>query len=98
MAEPGYSGSGILPLLVVAGQLAAIGWGASMAADASPGVRVVLTFAIGLSSRIFGLLTAHELIHLRNRIRNALGMLMLSAVTYRHFRIAHLWGHHRRAV
>jgi alkane 1-monooxygenase len=98
MAEPGHSGSSVLPVPVVAAQLLLIGWSAAMAADASPGMLAALTFAVGLASGIFGLLTAHELIHRRNRTLNALGMLMLTAVTYRHFRIAHLQGHHRRAV
>lgn len=95
MAEPGGAAA---PSMIVAAQLSVISWNASIAADASSELLVVLTFAAGLGSGIFGLLAAHELIHHRNRIQNALGMLMLTAVTYRHFRIAHLRGHHRWAV
>ena len=96
MAKPGYSSSGVLPVMVVAAQLLVIGWGVAMVADASPGMIAELIVAVGLGSGIFGLLTAHELIHCRSRALSALGML--TAVTYRHFRIAQLREHHRWAV
>ena len=96
MAKPGYSSSGVLPVMVVAAQLPVIGWGVAMVADASPGMIAALIVAVGLGSGIFGLLAAHELIHCRSWALSALGML--TAVTYRHFRIAQLREHHRWAV
>jgi alkane 1-monooxygenase len=84
--------------LMIAVQLSLIGWGAEAASRCSLTSLVLLPLAIGLSSGIFGLLAAHEMIHSNNRAQNAIGMVMLSAVTYRHFRIAHLHGHHRWAA
>jgi alkane 1-monooxygenase len=84
--------------LTIAAQLALIGWGAVMAADPErPGIGV-LVFTIGIGSGVFGMLAAHEMIHSRNRFEIALGLLMLTGMTYRHFRISHLHGHHRWAA
>jgi alkane 1-monooxygenase len=49
-------------------------------------------------SGIFGLIAAHELVHSRDRGERALGLVLLTALHYRHFRIAHLIGHHRFAA
>ncbi len=44
----------------------------------------------------FSIITAHELIHRRNRWEQKLGRLLLSTVLYEHFYTEHLRGHHRR--
>jgi alkane 1-monooxygenase len=44
------------------------------------------------------MLAAHELIHSRSRGQRRLGLLMLFAMSYPHFRIAHVYGHHRHAA
>ena len=54
-----------------------------------------LEAAVGVLSGVFGMLAAHELIHRRNQLEKELGVLMLSFMTYRHFRVAHIYGHHR---
>jgi len=43
----------------------------------------------------FSIITAHELIHRRNRWERNLGRLLLSTVLYEHFYTEHLRGHHR---
>jgi alkane 1-monooxygenase len=84
--------------LTIAAQLLLIGWGVVEAATDPRTDIAVLAFAIGLGSGIFGLLAAHQMIHSPRRAENALGLAMLTGITYRHFRIAHLYGHHRWAA
>ena len=84
--------------LTIAAQLSLIGWGAVICVGPDRPNIAVLSLAIGLGAGIFGMLAAHGMIHSRNRFENALGMLMLTGVTYRHFRISHLFGHHRWAA
>ena len=84
--------------LTIAAQLSVIGWGAVICVGADPPTIASLSLAIGLGAGIFGMLAAHEMIHSGNRFENTLGMLMLTGVTYRHFRISHLFGHHRWAA
>jgi alkane 1-monooxygenase len=43
------------------------------------------------------MLAAHEMIHSRHRAERALGFAMLAGVNYGHFRVSHIYGHHRRA-
>jgi alkane 1-monooxygenase len=84
--------------LTIAAQLSVVGWGAVTCVGADPSTIASLSITIGLGAGIFGMLAAHEMIHSRNRFENTLGMLMLTGVTYRHFRISHLLGHHRWAA
>jgi len=51
----------------------------------------------GMTIGIFGMLTAHELIHSRRRFERVLGIVALASVFYAHFRISHVLGHHRFA-
>jgi alkane 1-monooxygenase len=44
----------------------------------------------------FSIVTAHELIHRRNRAEQLLGRLLLCTVLYEHFYTEHLRGHHLR--
>jgi alkane 1-monooxygenase len=59
---------------------------------------VTLVLTIGAISGIFGMLSAHELIHSRTAFDRTLGLAMLAGVSYMHFRISHLRGHHRLAA
>ncbi|HEY7991226.1 MAG TPA: alkane 1-monooxygenase [Stellaceae bacterium] len=56
-----------------------------------------VVIASGMTFGIFGMLTAHELIHSRRRFERALGTVALTSVFYAHFRISHVFGHHRFA-
>jgi alkane 1-monooxygenase len=92
--------SRLLPVLYIPLQLVAIGWaihevsiaGISVAAFAS------LAISVGACTGVFGVLTAHELVHSRVRWQHWLGTAMLTGMSYRHFRISHIYGHHRYAA
>jgi alkane 1-monooxygenase len=101
VARPGSKGIFVNRLavwLTIAAQLALIGWGAVRSAGPDQPNIAILSLTIGLGAGVFGMVAAHEMIHSRNRFENALGLLMLTGITYRHFRISHLFGHHRWAA
>jgi len=75
-------------------QIAMMGYGAIHAGEAL----VPSALSTGALAGIFGMLTAHELIHSREAWERHLGLAMLVAVGYGHFRISHLQGHHRLAA
>lgn len=90
----------LLPWLYIPLQLATIAWGAWIAGTgrATPLEFAGLTLSVGTLAGTFGLLAAHEMIHSTRRAERALGLAMLAGVGYMHFRIAHVYGHHRRAA
>ena len=57
-----------------------------------------LGFALGLASGGVGITDAHELVHRRAWWERLLGQALLVSVTYHHFYIEHVFGHHRRAA
>ena len=57
-----------------------------------------LALSVGFTTGVFGFLAAHELIHSSEPKERALGLTLLASVFYMHFRIAHVYGHHRRAA
>ena len=89
-----------LPLWAyIAAQLGVILWGIVTAGHIAAAGRLLgLAVSIGAAAGVFGMLAAHEMIHSRRRGERALGLAMLAAVSYPHFRISHLQGHHRRAA
>jgi alkane 1-monooxygenase len=88
----------LVPWIAIELQLAVMLWGAVTASRlALPGL-LGLALAVGTMSGIFGLIAAHDLVHSRDRSERALGLTLLTALHYRHFRIAHLVGHHRWAA
>jgi alkane 1-monooxygenase len=89
-----------LPRAYVIVQLAATGWAATLVArPATTWLETAgLTLSAGLATGVFGFLAAHELIHSPNRRARALGLTFLATVLYMHFRIAHVYGHHRRGA
>jgi alkane 1-monooxygenase len=89
----------LLPWFYIPSQLGVLVWGAAMAADPARDLSsiVVLGLTIGLCCGIFGVLAAHEMVHSRSRAEQALGQILLASMCYRHFRIAHVYGHHRFA-
>lgn len=90
----------LLPILYVPCQLAAIGWGIWEVVSTKGIAETFLSLAVsvGACGGVFGVLAAHELIHSPLRWHRKLGLLMLTGISYRHFSIAHLYGHHRFAV
>lgn len=55
-----------------------------------------LVSATGIMTGAGGITAAHELIHRADARQRALGCCLLAMATYMHFRIEHVWGHHRR--
>lgn len=53
--------------------------------------------ALGLATGAVGITAAHELVHRRAWVERFLGQILLVSVTYHHFYIEHVYGHHRRA-
>jgi alkane 1-monooxygenase len=79
-------------------QLTLVAWASVAAAHTSAIGVVSLALGVGVVTGVFGMLAAHEMIHSRSRAERLLGTAMLSAMAYRHFRIAHVRGHHRWAA
>jgi alkane 1-monooxygenase len=86
-----------LPLwLYAAAQLGVIAWGVGIASQIDgAGALAGLIVATGLTAGIFGMLVAHELFHSRAASERALGVALLCGMTYPHFRLSHLYVHHR---
>jgi alkane 1-monooxygenase len=88
----------LLPLLYIPVQLTLIVWGVHVSADTDAIGIAALVLSVGLTTGIFGMLTAHEMVHSKSRGEQAWGALMLAGMTYRHFRVAHIYGLHRWAA
>ena len=63
----------------------------------APFEAIGLGLALGLATGGVGITDAHELIHRRAWWERFLGQALLASVTYHHFYIEHVVGHHRRA-
>jgi alkane 1-monooxygenase len=57
--------------------------------------RLAAAAAVGSATGAVGMTFAHELIHRRRGYERAFGNILLSSVTYPHFAIEHVKGHHR---
>jgi alkane 1-monooxygenase len=90
----------VLPVLYIALQIALTLAVAVWAAAAKPAGPDLLgaTLSVGLTSGVFGLLAAHEMVHKSEPGAKAAGLAMLAAVSYMHFEIAHIHGHHRQGA
>ena len=88
----------LLPNLYVPVQLGVIAWAVIVARDSDGWNFAALTLSVGVTTGVFGVLAAHELVHGHDRDERFLGLLMLTGMSYRHFRIAHIFGHHRHAA
>ncbi|MGN6515278.1 MAG: alkane 1-monooxygenase [Rhizomicrobium sp.] len=87
-----------LPILYIGAQLALIAWAALAASRADNSGFAALVLSVGLTTGVFGMLSAHEMVHSKDRGERFWGALMLTGMTYRHFRVAHIFGHHRWAA
>jgi alkane 1-monooxygenase len=88
----------LIPFVYVPVQLAVIVWSVAQAGDAGTMGFAALALAVGVTTGVFGVLAGHELVHTQERMSQLFGMTMLSGMSYRHFRIAHVFGHHRAAA
>ena len=84
-----------LPNLYVPVQLVVIVWATIVAPRTG---FMALALSVGVTTGVFGVLAAHELVHGHNRAERLLGLVMLTGMSYRHFRVAHIFGHHRHAA
>ncbi len=57
-----------------------------------------ITLSLGTMTGGIGIPAAHELIHRRSGPLRALGLYLLALVFYMHFRIEHIYGHHRHVA
>jgi alkane 1-monooxygenase len=98
--EPVSPSYRFLPLVYVPLQIGVTVWATWLAAQPAMDALgfISLCIAVGVMAGLFGVLAAHELIHSHNRTEYALGVAMLAAMSYPHFRIAHIYGHHRHAA
>jgi len=101
--KAGSSGAPIarwLPRVYIVLQLAANSVAAALVARPTTTLleMIGLTLSAGVTTGVFGFLAAHEMIHSPRPRERALGLALLGSVFYMHFRIAHVYGHHRRAA
>jgi alkane 1-monooxygenase len=54
-----------------------------------------ISLSLGTISGAIGITLAHEFIHRRNPIERGIGISLLLMVNYAHFRIEHVYGHHK---
>lgn len=91
-SRPGYR---LLTASAVPIQIGLIVFGGSIVT--APGATMVEmiggTVAVGVSSGAFGIVVAHELMHQR-RGERWLSRVLMSSVTYAHFCVEHVQGHH----
>jgi len=87
-----------LPNFYVPVQLTVIAWAVAVAPHTSGVGFAALALSVGVTTGVFGMLAAHELVHGHSKTEHALGLAMLTGMTYRHFRVAHIFGHHRWAA
>lgn len=88
----------LLPIVYIPLQLSVTLWGAHEASRTGALGFASLAVSIGVCTGVFGVLAAHEMVHSRENWHRLAGALMLTGMTYRHFRIAHIYGHHRHAA
>ena len=56
----------------------------------------LLGSAVGMSGGSIGITTAHELIHRSSKKMRGIGVMLLVLCLYGHFRIEHIYGHHKK--
>jgi alkane 1-monooxygenase len=88
----------LLPNLYVPVQLGVIVWALAVARHSDAAGFAALALSVGVTTGVFGVLAAHELVHGHDKVERAVGLAMLTGLTYRHFRVAHVFGHHRWAA
>lgn len=97
--ETEAQGFRLLPLAYIPCQVLAIGWGMFvMSRSHVPAIDFAsLAVSIGVMTGVFGMLAAHEMAHSTDRVHRLFAVILLTGMTYRQFRIAHIYGHHRWA-
>jgi len=86
--------------LAVPSQAALLGWGLWFATrrQTTPLEVVGALLAVGITGGVNGITVAHELVHRSSRLDRVLGGVLLALVSYLHWAIEHVAGHHRRVA
>lgn len=92
-ANPLYDG--ILRLWVVVQGLVMLAAFYRVAQGVAPGELLALGLSLGVITSAGGINVAHELMHRREALDRALAELLMSSVSYPHFCIEHVLGHHK---
>jgi alkane 1-monooxygenase len=80
-------------------QILLIAWAIGyVAGEASALERAGIILSLGFTCGAIGITFAHELVHRPGRWERALGEVLLSSVSYPHFAIEHVFGHHRHVA
>ena len=79
-------------------QIFLVFWGASLAGQLSVIEQIGLCFSVGLCTGAIGINLAHELMHKPGKFERGLSQILLLMVSYMHFYIEHLRGHHRQVA
>jgi alkane 1-monooxygenase len=89
----------LLPMLYIPAQLAVLLWAIALASDSRQSLAAYLSLllSVGVTTGVFGMLAAHEMAHSPDRMHRLFATALLTGMTYRQFRIAHIYGHHRWA-
>jgi len=77
-------------------QFALLGWSLHVASSETLSAleRLGLTLSVGLTTGCIGITFAHELMHQRGRFERSLAEALMTSVSYPHFCVAHVSGHH----
>jgi alkane 1-monooxygenase len=102
-APPGRLASALFRLatwIAVPSQAALLAWGLWFAIrpEASRVEIVGALLAVGITGGVIGITVAHELVHRASRLDRILGGVLLALVSYLHWGIEHVAGHHRRVA
>lgn len=96
-AKENPRGFRLLVLIYIPAQIAVTAWAVWVSRQADAAGFWSLAVSVGVTGGVFGMLAAHEAVHSGDLFETYLGNAMLTAMSYRHFRIAHIHGHHRWA-
>ena len=81
-------------------QAALVLWALSLSADEglTRAEWIGLAVSVGSINGAIGITFAHELVHRAGRVERVLGDVLLALVTYPHFAVEHVYGHHRHVA
>lgn len=90
----------LLVWLALPVQAALLAYGLLLVASTPMPVPAVygVALSVGLSGATLGIVAAHELVHRQSGWERGVGVCLLMLVSYAHFRIEHVYNHHRRAA
>ncbi len=102
-ASPGWPAAAVYRLatwMAVPVEVALLLWGAwYVTRPEASGLELVgIGVAVGISGGVTGITVAHELVHRPSRVDRVLGAVLLGLVSYLHWAIEHVAGHHRRVA